>query len=79
MARVLESFPALPSQARHPWDEWLDGQVWRMEQGGDFRAKARTFVANTRAQAKKRAGTIRTRFLVEDGREVVVLQFRRAA
>ena len=73
MARTLESFPEVPSQARHAWDKWLDGQVWRLEHGDDFRAKPRTFVANARLQAKRRGGRVRTRLL--DG-EVVVLQFR---
>jgi hypothetical protein len=79
MARILDSFPALPSQARHPWNEWLDGQVWRLEHGEDFQAKSRTFVQNARAQAKRRGGRVKTRFLVENGRESVVLQFRAQA
>jgi hypothetical protein len=76
VARILDSFPAIPSQSRHPWNEWLDGQVWQLEQGEDFGAKSKTFVANARSQAKKRGGKVRTRFLIEGGRESVVLQFR---
>jgi len=74
MARTLDTFPALPSQARHAWDEWLDGRVWRLARGEDFSGKAKTLVQNARGQAKRRGGTVRTRLLDE---ETVVVQFRR--
>jgi hypothetical protein len=48
-------------------------------QGEDFHSKPTTFIANARAQAKRRGGTVRTRTLVDDDRTAVVVQYRRTA
>jgi hypothetical protein len=71
----LDRFPAAAT-SRYPWDELLDGDPWELVQGEDFRAKPTTFVANARAQAKRRGGTVRTRLLQEGDRSSVVIQFR---
>jgi hypothetical protein len=68
----LEAFPSLPSQSQYPWDQLMDGSVWKLSVGSDFRGKPRTFIAAARAQAKRRGGSVRTRLLGDD----VVLQFR---
>lgn len=77
MARKLESFPTVASQARYPWDEWLNGDIVQLFAGEDYSAKTRTIVSTARTQAKRRGGNVRTRLLTEDDRESVVLQFRR--
>jgi hypothetical protein len=73
MPTKLETFPKLPSQARHDWDLLLDGSIWELKRGEDFDGKPKTFIANARLQARKRGGGVRTRLL--EG-ETVVLQFR---
>jgi hypothetical protein len=77
--RKLERFPSAASTSRYPWDQVFDGDVWEVVQGEDFPSKTSTFIANARAQAKRRGGTVRSRTLVEDDRTAVVLQYRAAA
>lgn len=78
MARRLDSFPAATRAQQYPWDEWLDGNVWQLDRGTDYRAKASTIIANARLQAKRRGGILRTRLLEEgSASESVVVQFRR--
>ena len=78
MARRLDNFPARPSTARYPWDEWLDGSPWELVRGDDFQAKAATFRANAQTQAKRRGGRVRSRATDVNGREAVVIQFEQA-
>lgn len=77
MARRLDEFPAAAG-SRYPWDEWLDGSVWELVPGDDFTAKPATFRSIAQAQAKKRGGRIRTKAVEMDGRDALVIQFRRA-
>jgi len=55
----------------------MDGQVWQLARGEDYTAKTNTVLANARAQAKRRGGTVRTRILNDAGRESLVIQSRR--
>lgn len=77
MPRKLERFPA-PATSRYPWDELLDGEPWELVSGEDFTAKPTTLVANARAQAKRRGGSVRTRLLQNGDRASIVIQFRPA-
>lgn len=38
MARMVEQMPGHGNRGRnkYPWDEWLNGKVWLLEQGVDF-------------------------------------------
>jgi hypothetical protein len=76
MARRLDSFPTQHG-SRYPWDEWLDGNPWELIPGEDFASKSSTLRANAQLQAKKRNGRTRSRAVVNDGREAVVIQFVR--
>jgi hypothetical protein len=74
MPRKLERFPAAAT-SRYPWDQLLDGDPWELVVGEDFMSKPTTFIANARSQAKRRGGTLRTRFLENGDRAAVVIQF----
>jgi hypothetical protein len=74
MPTKLDTFPTYPSQARHDWTELLNGDIWQLRRGEDFKGKPKTFIQNARSQARRRGGTVRTRLLDE---ETLVLQFRR--
>jgi hypothetical protein len=37
VARKVERFPELPSQSRYPWESWLDGDIWELTPGEDFK------------------------------------------
>lgn len=79
MPKTLDKFPAAGGQARYPWDEWLNGQVWELRQGEDYNAKSATFLQNARSQGDKRGGRIRTRQFTDETPERVVIQFHRPA
>jgi hypothetical protein len=76
MPRKLERFPSAAA-SRYPWDELLDGDPWELVSGVDFTSKPTTLIANARAQAKRRGGSVRTRLLQNGERASVVIQFRR--
>ena len=78
MPRKLERFPAAAA-SRYPWDELLDGDPWELVADEDFVAKPTTLIANARAQAKRRGGTVRTRLLQNGDRASIVIQFRRVS
>lgn len=66
MAATLPHLP--PSQrpddsyARtYPWEDWFDGQVWRVEHGVDFMVSPRSFANIVRVTAYRKGFTIRTR------------------
>jgi len=35
MAEVLDEWPK-SARSLYPWDEWLDGRIWRLKAGEDF-------------------------------------------
>lgn len=67
MATRLTSydFPAGGRVAKYPWDEWLDGSVWRLIGGWDFQPSAGNFRRVVYAAAKRRGLEVRT--TVQDG------------
>ena len=76
MPRKLEAFPPSASSV-YPWAQLLDGGPWELVAGEDFAARPSTFIANARAQAKRKGGTIRTRTLVDNGGTRVIVQYLR--
>jgi hypothetical protein len=77
VATKIEQFPAAPSQNVYPWDEWLDGDVWELVPGEDFKGKPATFRASAVAQAARRDGKVRTQRIERDGEERLYVQFYR--
>jgi hypothetical protein len=63
VAKRVDQFPQQPSQSIYPWDEWLDGSVWELEQGVDFKGTPATFRSVAIGQARKREGKVRTRLI----------------
>lgn len=78
MAQRTDVFPDAAPQNLYPWDEWLDGSVWELTPGEDFKGKPATFRASALAQAARRDGKVRTRKVANaDGDERLYLQFFR--
>ena len=77
MANKIEQFPEAPAQNVYPWDEWLDGDVWELVPGVDFKGKPATFRASAVAQAARRDGKVRTQRIERDGEDRLYLQFYR--
>jgi hypothetical protein len=77
VANKIDAFPQAPSQNVYPWDEWLDGDVWELVPGDDFKGKPATFRASAVAQAARRDGKVRTQKIHAEGGERLYLQFYR--
>jgi hypothetical protein len=76
MAQRIDEWPKSLSTG-YPWDEWLDGSIWKLKADEDFKAKVQTFRSNAGTQARKRGGKIRSRLFREDnGDEYLIIQFR---
>jgi len=69
MARKVDEFPPQADQSRYPWNEWLDGSVWELEPGTDFKGKVPTFRSMAIHHAKKRGGSVKTRIRRDRGQE----------
>jgi len=78
MAHRVEEFPEPVSQTRYPWEDWLDGNIWELTPGVDFKGHPATFRANAVTQANRREGRVRTRKSKgEDGLGRLFIQFYR--
>jgi hypothetical protein len=75
MPRKLTVFPA-GANRRYPWEQWLNGEIWQLFSGEDYFCTTRTLMTNSRSQAKRLGGKVRTRILSEGGRESIVIQFQ---
>jgi hypothetical protein len=61
MAEVVADFPTRLHYRRHPWDKWLDGQIWKLESGVDFAGSPRSFVGTVHHAAKRMGVRAQTR------------------
>ena len=67
MAEVLEKFSF--TRGRYNWDDWFDGQIWRLEQGEDFEVDPSSFRSTITAAARRYEVSVRTSV---DGGSVVL-------
>ena len=51
--------------SKYPWDEWLDGRIWRLIGGRDFQVPANNFRRHVCTTAKRRGLRVQTH--VQDG------------
>jgi hypothetical protein len=64
LARTLETFDfATADRGTYQWRQWLDGQIWQLRQGEDFKGKPQSF-ANSARRAATRAGR-RLEYVIE--------------
>lgn len=65
MAEVVkksEAFWKVPKNApRYPWEQWLDGQVWKLTPQVDFNVKAVSMRNLAHMNARRRGQCVRTR------------------
>jgi hypothetical protein len=62
MAQTVSALP--PNQygdRKHPWDTWLDGQIWLLDPEEDFDVSVASFRAQTITTASRRGLKVRTR------------------
>ncbi len=60
MASVLKNFTFPRLASALPWDKWLDGRIWELTEGEDFKVKIATMRLKAFAEAKKKGGKVRT-------------------
>lgn len=60
MARTVTELPPQQYEA-YPWDQWLNGDVWELAHGDDFKGSPAHFRNTARAAAQRRGLTVQTR------------------
>jgi hypothetical protein len=63
MAERVDAFPVVTLRGRgngYPWDEWMDGSVWKLVQGDDFGATITNFLSSAWKEASKRGHGCKT-------------------
>ena len=60
MAAVLKNFTFPRLEAKLPWDKWLDGRIWQLTQGEDFKLQLHSLRAQGSLAARKKGGRLRT-------------------
>lgn len=68
MAQVVDELPkrkggGVGRAEKYPYDEWLDGKVWQLDEGSDFDVTKQSFMTSIRGAAKKRGYKLRSRIL----------------
>jgi len=68
MAQIVDELPKRkgggPGRSeKYPYDEWLDGKVWQLDEGTDFEVSKGSFMTSIRGAAKKRGLNVRSRVL----------------
>jgi translation initiation factor IF-1 len=79
MATTLSKFdftkinrtPSTSRSKEYPWDQWFDGQIWKLKPGKDFDVKASALEKVIRTAANRKGKFVRVRVI--DG-DFVVLQ-----
>ena len=67
MAEILEDheFSKIGRNDAYPYDEWFDGQIWKLYQGVDFNCTAISMRINLYNAAKRKDVKIRTSIRVD--------------
>ncbi len=60
MASVLKEFSFPKRASMLPWHKWLDGQIWQLTQGEDFKVRITTVRLRAFVEAQKKGGSLRT-------------------
>jgi len=73
MAKKLKdfTFSDRSGNRRYPWEEWSNGEVWRVEEGKDFVVRSSSFVQAAYQYARRCGKKVR----VQQGGDHVVFQF----
>lgn len=61
MAEVLENYEFSRRNSIYRWEDWLDGQVWKLTFNLDFTVKYSSMRAMVAVEAKRRGLKVRSR------------------
>lgn len=76
MARKLNEFPTGLKPERptlYPWNDWLNGEVWELAQGEDFKVTADSLRTQARVNANKKGGHIQA--TIFNNKRSLIIQF----
>jgi hypothetical protein len=60
MAEKLKEFKFQTRGPRkYDWDQWMDGEIWRVSQGQDFDPPPRNFLSSLHNMAKRKGMKVR--------------------
>jgi hypothetical protein len=76
VAKKLDEFPGgdMPTKAKYPWDEWLDGSPWELRRGEDYMTNTPSFLATANKTARNRGKQLRSRTIKDDKGEGIAIQ-----
>lgn len=77
MAEVMDSYEFRHygrGRSKYPWDEWLDGRVWKLERGKDYSVSEHSMDSQLRSAARKRVGNMQ----IKMGIGFLIIQFHKA-
>jgi hypothetical protein len=63
MARLVAELPdpGRDGKSKYPWDQWLDGRVWLLEKGEDFRISVPSMQSSVTNAARARGLKVKMR------------------
>ena len=61
----------------YPWDQWFDGQIWKLTRGKDFKTEIKNFRSSVTQTAIKKGFKVLTRSSLGTGskEEFLILQY----
>ncbi len=69
MAKILKEH-VFGNVSPYPWHKWLDGRVWQMTKGGDFKCSVGSFKHTATIHARKKGGRLRCH--IKDKTKIVI-------
>lgn len=63
MAEILDQFPFRSQRSSQPWDQWLDGRIWKLTAGVDFTGALSTFRTRLFTIGKNRGLSVQTKIV----------------
>ena len=74
MAEILEDYEFIKRggfHTKYPWDLWLNGQVWKLVEGIDYKCSSASIRASAGGAARTRKLTVHTNMILE-GKGIVL-------
>lgn len=66
MAEELSEFQFDTGVSMYPWAEWLDGKIYKLTKGEDYKSQTDSFRSTAQEHARKRGKVLRTK-VTENG------------
>lgn len=68
MAKVIDSLPkkagGIGRKSKYSYETWLDGQIWQLDSGEDFKGKPESMRANINNAAHAKGLKVRSRIVI---------------